>query len=90
MKKRRSSLTRNFDDPQYKIFRMNVLKRDNFKCKIGNKDCIGRIEAHHILIWSEYPELRYEINNGITLCHAHHPKKRAEEKQLVPYFMGTS
>ena len=22
--------------------------------------------------------------NGITLCQAHHPRKRAEEKRLVP------
>lgn len=46
------------------------------------------IEAHHILGWEEYPKLRYEVNNGITLCRAHHPRKRAEEKKLVPYFMG--
>ena len=26
-------------------------------------------------------------NNGITLCFAHHPRKRAEEKRLSPYFM---
>lgn len=55
--------------------------------KINNKDCEGKLEAHHILSWKDYPELRYDINNGITLCHAHHPKKRAEEKRLSPYFM---
>ena len=64
----------------------DVKKRDNFKCRINNQDCEGRIEAHHILGWTEYPELRYEINNGITLCHAHHPRKRAEEKLLIPEF----
>ena len=31
-------------------------------------------------------KLRYEINNGITLCHAHHPRGRAKGKQLTPYF----
>lgn len=63
-----------------------VKNRDGWKCKIANGDCSGRMEAHHILGWTEYPELRYQINNGITLCHKHHPRKRAEEKQLSPYF----
>ena len=76
------------NNPNDKQWKRAVWLRDNFKCKIANKDCKGRIEAHHVLVWRDYPELRYEINNGITLCHAHHPRKRAEEKQLVPYFMG--
>lgn len=73
-------------DPMYVEWRRQVYTRDNFTCKMHNSDCLGKIEAHHILGWSEYPELRYQINNGITLCHAHHPRKRAEEKRLSPYF----
>lgn len=74
------------NDPAYSEWRRNVWKRDNFKCKIANRDCDGRIETHHILGWSSFPELRYQVNNGITLCHAHHPRKRAEENQLVSVF----
>lgn len=74
------------NNPEYKQWRNEVWKRDAFKCRISNGDCCGRIEAHHILSWSEYPELRYQPNNGITLCHAHHPRKRAEEKRLAPVF----
>jgi hypothetical protein len=76
------------NDTAYKEWRINVYKRDNYKCRINNQDCKGRIIAHHILSWTNYPELRYEINNGITLCQAHHPRKRAEEKRLIPFFMG--
>jgi hypothetical protein len=60
--------------------------RDHYKCKIGNKDCKGQLEVHHILSWKGYPELRHDINNGITLCHFHHPKRRADETRLSPYF----
>lgn len=74
------------NDGAYIEWRKQVWKRDRFTCRIANADCNGRIEAHHILIWSEYPELRYQLNNGITLCHAHHPRKRAEEKRLVSIF----
>jgi hypothetical protein len=77
---------RNFHGPDYKQWRMNVWIRDNFKCKIADENCKGRIEAHHILVWRLYPELRYEINNGITLCHAHHPRRRADEERLIPVF----
>ena len=67
------------NDYAYKEWRKNVWVRDGFKCRIDNTDCQGRIEAHHILSWRDYPELRYQPNNGITLCQAHHPRKRNEE-----------
>lgn len=63
----------------------NVKKRDNWKCKINNPDCFGKIVAHHILSWKDYLELRYELNNGITLCKFHHPLKKIEEQRLSPY-----
>jgi hypothetical protein len=73
--------------PAYKYWRKTVCDRDGWKCKIDNKDCSGRLEVHHILGYTEHPELRYDINNGITLCHFHHPRVRKEEKRLIPYFM---
>ena len=71
---------------EYAAWRKVVWLRDNFKCKIDNPDCLGRIEAHHILSWRNYPDLRYQVNNGITLCHFHHPKRRRDEEKLSPYF----
>jgi len=64
----------------------NVKNRDGWKCRISNKECSGRLEAHHILGWIAHPELRYEVNNGITLCHFHHPRKRNDEIRLLTYF----
>lgn len=90
----RTALKRYGDDakdrrsPAYANCRKQVRLRDNFTCKIANPDCSGRIEAHHILSWSDHPKLRYQINNGITLCHAHHPRVRAEEKRLQSDFQA--
>ena len=72
----------------YCYWHQQVLIRDKQECKIKNSDCNGQLEVHHILSWRDYPELRYEINNGITLCHAHHPRGRAKEEQLIPTLQG--
>jgi len=67
---------------------LSVKRRDNWKCRIADVNCSGRLEAHHILNWKYYPELRYDINNGITLCHNHHPRGRMEEKRMIPELQG--
>lgn len=74
------------NDSAYREWRLNVWKRDKFKCQINDNNCTGRIEAHHILEWSKYPELRYLVNNGITLCKHHHPKKELEVKKSINKF----
>lgn len=73
-------------EPKYKEWRTKVFTRDDWKCKLKNKKCKGQLQAHHIKRWAEYPELRYEVNNGIALCQAHHPRKRAKEKRLENKF----
>ena len=73
-------------DWRYRGWMRQVKNRDGWRCKIFNQDCEGKLEAHHILNWAEYPELRYQVNNGITLCHAHHPRGRANEKRLETEF----
>ena len=72
---------------EYRFWRKQVKERDDFVCRIADNNCDGRLEVHHILSWSEFPELRFKINNGITLCQAHHPRRRAEEKRLIPTFL---
>jgi hypothetical protein len=85
---REELVTSNREDGSYRYreWSLSIKKRDCWTCRINNSDCRGRLESHHILSWKNYPELRYDINNGITLCLAHHPRKRAEEKRLATYF----
>lgn len=59
---------------KYKEWRTDVFKRDDFTCReCGMRG--GSLEAHHILPFCAYPELRYDLHNGITLCEACHYKK---------------
>jgi len=56
------------DTPEYKKWRRNVFKRDDYTCQICG--CRGGIvlRANHIKKYSDYPELRVNENNGITIC----------------------
>lgn len=72
-------------DTRYRQWMFGVKNRDKWACRIADNKCNGRLEAHHILSWKYYPELRYEINNGITLCQSHHPKGRENENKMSPY-----
>ena len=54
----------------YRIWRSRVILRDNFECKhCGIKLENGAVlHAHHIKAWKDHPKLRFELDNGITLC----------------------
>jgi len=53
--------------PEYKLWRTAVFQRDNFTCIwCGTKD--KTIQADHIKPFSLFPELRFAIDNGRTLC----------------------
>lgn len=69
---------------EYRLWREAVLKRDNWTCRF----CFargGKIHADHIKPFAYFPELRFAIDNGRTLCVPCHmatptwgagPKKR--------------
>ncbi len=60
---------------RYKLWRSKVFERDNYECKsCGSKKYL---QAHHIIRWENCKdkELRYDIENGITLCRKCHLKE---------------
>jgi hypothetical protein len=58
---------------EYRLWRESVFKRDGWTCvhcgQIG-----GRLHADHIKPWAHHPELRYDVDNGRTLCVPCHHK----------------
>lgn len=63
---------------EYKLWRTSVFERDNYTCvmcgaKNGNGKAIT-LNADHIKPFSLFPELRFAIDNGRTLCIDCHKK----------------
>lgn len=59
-------------------WRKSVYERDNYSCVICNIRGT-ELNAHHIKRFCEYPELRFCVDNGITLCEEHHKSTYKKE-----------
>jgi len=60
------------NDSKHTAWAIKIKHRDNYKCQECGSE--KRLEAHHIKNWNDFKELRYDMNNGITLCKKCHGK----------------
>ncbi len=67
---------------KYEIWRKEVYERDYWTCRICGKHCKRKdIVAHHLKLFSKFPELRFSIDNGITLCRSCHTRLHKKKWQ---------
>ena len=69
---------------RYKVWRIEVFTRDDFTCQCcgyrnGNGTKRKDLNAHHIVKWIDSIELRYEVDNGKTLCVSCHIKEHTDK-----------
>ena len=77
-------------DLDYKLWREAVFERDNYTCQMcGNKSSKGNaviLNAHHIERFVDNEYLRFDVNNGITLCEECHKLTYGKEKEFEKQF----
>jgi 5-methylcytosine-specific restriction endonuclease McrA len=63
---------RGYNAMEYKVWRKSVFERDDYTCQRCFMEKGQYITAHHLKSWCKHPDLRYDVNNGITLCEVCH------------------
>jgi hypothetical protein len=56
-----------------KMWKEAVLLRDNFTCQ-GCGAIGDDVHPHHIKSFAKHPDLRYDVNNGLSLCTECHKR----------------
>lgn len=67
--------------PEARAWRREVFARDNYRCRRCGAG--GKLQAHHLRSWVEAPDLRFDTDNGITLCVDCHAAEHPERQALI-------
>lgn len=71
----------------YAQWRKSVYRRDNWTCQRCHRK-VKDIVAHHIKSFWTYLDLRYDVDNGQTLCRSCHKKVHKEIGQATRFKSG--
>lgn len=72
------------DYRKYKDWQKAVFRRDKWDCQFCGKHG-GELHADHIKPWAIYHELRFDVDNGRTLCPSCHRKTETYGKKASSY-----
>jgi len=77
---------------KFKEWRKKVFERDNYICQIcGARSKVGHpvfLHPHHLKSFTLYPKLRFDVNNGQTVCvkchfKIHYPKRYEKQETII-------
>jgi hypothetical protein len=62
-----------FDDFEYLRWSKEVKIRDHYSCVVcGRRGSNIGLNSHHLNAWASFPEERYDLCNGVSLCSSCH------------------
>ena len=64
----------NRDTNENIIWRKAVYERDGYTCQVCGADKGGDLVAHHLDSYTDFPDKRYDVANGVTLCESCHKR----------------
>jgi HNH endonuclease len=70
---------------EYQAWRNAVFERDAYTCVECGDNRGGNLEADHIKPFAYFPDLRFELSNGRTLCHDCHTKTPTYGRKATAY-----
>lgn len=68
--KDRSKLAKRRHSAENTHWRLAVLKRDGYLCQCCYE--YGETHVHHLKSFARFPELRFDVDNGVTMCEPCH------------------
>jgi hypothetical protein len=72
---------------EFRLWRKAVFQRDQRICQSCSATG-GELHAHHLKSWAEYPELRFAIDNGLTLCEPCHMAWHKTQRSVLKLQVG--
>lgn len=73
--------------PEINNWRKFIFERDNYTC-LNCKQKGGKLQAHHKFPYKTHPELRFSIENGMTLCEPCHKEIHAQATKIYGAIHG--
>lgn len=88
IERRPNASARGYTDHKHRAWRLAVLNRDGWRCRVCSRVCTDKGEAHadHVspvvqgTTYCESGASRYDVANGQCLCAACHAIKGREER----------
>ncbi len=62
---------------RYKAWRDYVYRKYNWTCQLCLRK-LKKLVAHHVLSFTDYPEHRFDVDNGLCVCRSCHKKIHKE------------
>jgi len=61
-----------YEKRMLEYWKKRVFERAEYRCEMSDEKCSGLLHAHHIIPKGLDPSKKYDVENGLCLCEAHH------------------